>query len=112
MSRQAARGIGALGACVALVALGSAGGGGAATQPQLPRTWVGQATWKHEMEDDSRFSTDVKRAETDYAATIRLTFGTAPRRYGPLYVVKSGTLTWTVTGSTFDRLNGLAEVEC
>jgi hypothetical protein len=112
VSGQVARGIGALGACVALVALGSAAGGGAATKPQLPRTWAGQATWKHETEDDSTFSSDVKRAETDYVATIRLTFGKAPRRYGALYVVKSGTLTWTVTGSTFDRLTGLAETTC
>lgn len=83
----------------------------AAPQPPVPRTWAGQATWKHEVEDDTKWATGERRNESHFAATMRLTFGKAPR-YAATYQVKSGTLTWTAPGSAFERLAGIAETTC
>lgn len=79
--------------------------------PKYPPRWAGYAKWEINDRDDSVHPNGERRREDHHTVTMRLVFGKA-RGYASTYEVKSGTLTWQGSGSTFERSEGVTETSC
>jgi hypothetical protein len=102
-------------ALAALVGLGALVSGGASfaapAQERAPAWWAGTATWTAVDIEELTATSGVKRKESRFTVSMRVTFGKAPR-YAATYQVKSGAHTWNASGGTFERLVGIVETTC
>jgi hypothetical protein len=84
----------------------------APAQERYPARWSGQASWQSEESKEDDFGQrGVKRKESSFVVTMRSTFGKA-RGYSSTYEVKSGSLTWKASGSSYELLKDLTETTC
>jgi hypothetical protein len=68
----------------------------------LPAPWIGQARLTNTSSVGNKYTTGERREDYEGEVTMQVAFGPA-RKADPTYIVKSGTLTYKASGSTFEK---------